>query len=503
MAFAQSEVTFQPGLASNRSARASKGRWFDGNLVRFRDGVPAQVGGWQTVLTFGVAILGRARDMLAWRPNSQAGRFLAIGTNSNAYLYDGETTHDITPAGFIPGRPDSIIGNGYGAGNYGRGTYGTPRALSYNVLSAGGWTFDLYGEQLIGCGLGDGTIYEYTVGTDQVMQPVANAPKARAILVSDERHLFAFGAGGNPRLVQWSDRENITVWAPTSANRAGSYEVQSTSEFQCGARARGTVLAWTQTELFAFSPLNNSLVYDRNRLANECGAAGPHSVAVVTDQTGDVVYWMGISSFWIFDGVARKLACDLQDYVFKDVNVIQRAKVQARINAAFGEVWFFYPSGSSDEVDRAVIYNFENSTWSKATIARLAWADAGIFPRPLAIGPTGSIYEHESGDDADGQPMPSFVLSSPVMMGVGQQMAQFLDFWPDMEAGSSPCTLEMIGRYYAGAPDEVFGPYPFDIGTEKIDLALELRQAQVRIAGGSGHWELGTPLLNMQSGGLR
>jgi hypothetical protein len=464
--------------------------------------VPSQVGGWAEVLTYGVAVQGRARDVLAWRPNSQQGRYMAIGTNSGCYLYDGESVRDITPAGFVPGRADSIIGNGYGTGNFGKGTYGTPRAMTNNVLSAGGWTFDLFGDVLYGCGLGDGTLYSYTIG-DAQMNPVANAPKARAMLVSDERFVFLFGAGGNPRLVQWSDRENPTVYAPTAQNRAGSYEVQSTSEFQCGKRVRGQVLAWTQTELFAFAPLNNSLVYSRDRVASECGAAGPHSTAVVTDPSGDVAYWMGSTSFWIYDGLVRKLSCDLQDYVFKDVNLVQRAKFQARVNSRFGEIWFWYCSAASNEIDRAVIFSYESNTWSKASVARLTWHDATIFPNPLALDAMGRLFEHENGDLANGAPMPSYVVSAPVMMGVGQQMTQFLDFWPDMEAGSSDCTLTMIGRYFAGAPDEVFGPYPFGLATEKVDLSLELRQAQIRIDGGGGHWELGTPLLTMQPGGDR
>ncbi|HEX8418819.1 MAG TPA: hypothetical protein VF638_02265, partial [Sphingomonas sp.] len=179
------------------------------------------------------------------------------------------------------------------------------------------------------------------------------------------------------------------------------------------------------------------------------------------------------------------------------------AKVQARHNSMFGEVWFWYPSAGSNEIDRAVIYNYENGTWSKASVARLAWADRGVFPLPLAVDQNGVIYEHENGDSANGVPMGSYVLSHPLTVGVGQQMMQLCDFWPDMEPMSDDCTLTIVGRYYSGAPDELFGPYPFDAGTEKIDLSIEVRQAQIKIAGISGYWELGAPILNIQPGSLR
>lgn len=503
MAFGRSELAFEPGLYGNRSKRASKGRWVDGNLVRFRDGVPAQVGGWVASPITGVPVLGRARDMLAWRPNNQAGRLMAIGTHTNAYQFDGGAVIDITPTSFPGGRPDSLIGAGFGAGIYGASTYGTPRTTSANTLQAAGWTFDLFGEVLLGCFDSTGVIYRYQPVVDARLIPLTNAPTARALCVSDERHVFAFGCDGNPNLVRWSDRENTTVWTPSAANRAGSYDMQATSPFQCGKRARGQILAWTATELFAFAPLNNALVYSRSRLASECGVTGPHGAVVVTDPAGDVAYWMGPSSFWVYDGLVRKLPCDLQDYVFKDFNVVQRAKVQARANNLFGEIWFFYCSAASNEVDRAVIFNYENGTWSKALISRLAWCDASIFPMPIAIDQNGTLYEHENGNTAAGAAMPSYVLSHPLSIGAGQSMMQLLDFWPDMEPMSDGCELTIVGRYYPGAPDEVFGPYPFTVGTDKIDLALELRQAQIKVAGTGGYWELGAPMLTMQPGSAR
>ena len=499
MTYVQSEIAFEPGLFGNRSKRASKGRWVDGNLVRFRDGVPAQVGGWVASPVVGGPVTGRARAMISWRPNSLAGRLAAIGTHSNAYQFDGGALVDITPTGFVAGRPDSIIGAGYGAGLYGAGTYGTPRTTSTNLLDASSWTFDLFGEVLLGCFNTDGAIYRYQAGTDARLVTLTNAPTAAALCVSDERHVFAFGCDGNPNLVRFSDREAPTVWTPAAANRAGSYDMQATSPFQCGKRARGQILAWTQTELFAFAPLNNALVYSRQRVASECGVVGPHGVAV----TSDTAYWMGAASFWVYDGGVRKLPCDLQDYVFRDFNLTQRAKVQACANNLFGEVWFFYCSAASNEVDRAVIYSYENNTWSKANLGRLTWCDAGIFPLPIAIDATGTLYEHESGATAAGAPMASYVLSHPLTIGTGQAMMQLLDFWPDMEPMSDACELTIVGRYYPGAPDEIFGPYPFTAGTEKVDLALELRQAQIKIAGAGGYWELGVPMLTMQPGSAR
>lgn len=502
MAFKPTDIGFDPGLYGNRSKLASKGRWVDGNLVRFPDKVPQQMGGWLIPPVSGAAVLGRARDMIAWRPNSQVGRYSAIGTHSNVYQFDGGAVVDITPAGFVVGRADSIIGAGFGAGLYSAGAFGTPRAGSGNVLDAAFWSFDMFGEVLLGCYSADGIIYDYEPGDPRLIALVG-APTARSICVSDERHVFAFGGGGDPTFVQWSDREDRNQWTPGSTTRAGGYQMQVTSAFQCGKRCRGQVLGWTSTEVFGFTPTFNSLVYDRERLGTQCGVMGPHSVCVVSDSQDEVAYWMSPYGFHLYNGRVQMLDCDLFDYVFKDLNLIQRVKFQARTNAAFGEVWFFYCSAASNEIDRAVVYDYRNGVWTKATISRLAWLDAGIFPLPLAVDGSGVIYEHENGTTAAGAALPSYILSHPLQFGGGEQFCEIRSFWPDMEPLSGTCALTIVGRDYPGAADQLFGPYNFTPADEKLDLAIATRQVQLKIAGVSGYWELGVPRIEVQGGGLR
>lgn len=508
MAFVQSELAFQPGLFSNRSRRASKQRWVDGDLVRFRDGVPAQVGGWQRLTTTGVPITGAARGIITFRPNNQIGRYAAIGTSAGVFLYDGASVSSITPAGFVPGQGATVIGDGWGAGSFGVGTFGTPRETSGNLIDASNWTFDMFGETLVGCFSSDGIIYAYTANEDAALTPIVGAPSARAICVSDERHVFAFGAEGVPGRVSWSDRENYSEWDPEANNRAGSYDLQVTSPFQCGHRVRGAILGWTQTEVFQFAPLANAFVYDQEKIATRAGVAGPQAAVVVTDGTGESAYWMGRDNFYIFEGYVRVLDCELHDYVFGPpeapaLNLTQAAKFHARQNAAADEVWFWYVSAGSEEVDRAVVYNYRLGVWSKASVSRLCWADSGVFATPIAVDAAGSLFAHEVGDTADGQPMPSFVLSHPIMVGVGQQFAEVDQFWPDMQEGSSACTVSFICRDAPGGEAYTVGPTLFSIADEIVPLNIATREVQLRIGGAGGKWELGLPLLSMQGGSLR
>jgi hypothetical protein len=189
--------------------------------------------------------------------------------------------------------------------------------------------------------------------------------------------------------------------------------------------------------------------------------------------------------------------------VFDDINLQQRANFHARTNSRFSEVWFFYCSEGSIEIDRAVVHNYGQSLWYKATIARTAWLDSGVYTKPLGLGIDNTLYEHENGEDAAGAPLESFIVSHPITIGVGQRYADVDGFWPDMQEGSADCTLTFIGRSYPGGPDENYGPYPFAVTDEKVDVSLSMRQFQLRIDGGLGYWELGTPLISMQGGSLR
>ncbi len=72
----------------------SKGGWTDGNLVRFRKGLPEKIGGWtkNTVNTF----LGACRALLGWVALDST-KYLGLGTNLKYYVKEGNTFNDVTP----------------------------------------------------------------------------------------------------------------------------------------------------------------------------------------------------------------------------------------------------------------------------------------------------------------------------------------------------------------------------------------------------------------------
>ena len=72
-------------------------------------------------------------------------------------------------------------------------------------------------------------------------------------------------------------------------------------------------------------------------------------------------------------------------------------------------------SGDSTEIDRYVVYNYGERSWTIGQLARYAWLDEGLSIYPRATGEASStqyLYNHENGNDADGSPMDNVYIQS-------------------------------------------------------------------------------------------
>ena len=85
---------FQPGFHRESTQYAEEGRWFDGNRVRFRAGKPENVRGYEIKVS--TSFDGSARDLLAWRDNSNKKRAI-FATPDKVYEHDQDRIVDITP----------------------------------------------------------------------------------------------------------------------------------------------------------------------------------------------------------------------------------------------------------------------------------------------------------------------------------------------------------------------------------------------------------------------
>jgi hypothetical protein len=222
------------------------------------------------------------------------------------------------------------------------------------------------------------------------------------MVVSDaSRFILVFGTNDyssttiNPMLIRWSDQEDPYTWTPAITNQAGSLTLSHGSEIITAIQTRQEILVFTDTSLYSLQYLGPPFVWGSQLLGDNVSIAGPNAAALASG----VVYWMGVDKFYRYDGRVQTLSCDLRRYIFQDFNIEQPQQVYASTNEGFNEVWWFYCSANSNDVDRYVIYNYLENVWYYGNMARTAWLDSGLLTYPIAATYNGKLVQHEDGVD--------------------------------------------------------------------------------------------------------
>ncbi len=414
-----------PGAYRNGTEFDQSGRWRDMNLVRWRDGSMRPVGGWR--LRAATAYTGVPRGMIAWEDLS-GDRRVGVGTFSNLYATSASgVTTDITPAGFTSGAEIATVNTGFGGSFYGTSYYGTARPDTGNFSEATTWEMDNWGENLVACSSSDGVIYEWALDVGVAAAAVANAPTGNlSMMVTADRFLFALGASGSPRTIKWSDREDNTTWTAADTNEAGDFELQTSGQIMCGFNVRGHALILTDQDAHSATYQGPPYVYNFERVGQSCGIIS-RKAAISVDAGA---FWMGQEGFFSYSGGAvQELPCDVIDYVFGDINRSQASLVHAVPMAQHGEIWWFYPSGGSNECDRYVALDYKEGHWTFGQIDRTCGVPRGVFKYPLWADSLGNLWEQEVGLNYDGAAI--FAESGPISLGAGDQVMAATSMIPD------------------------------------------------------------------------
>jgi len=88
------KVILKPGVNRENTRYTNEGGWYESDKVRFRQGTPEKIGGWQRISTS--TFLGLCRSLWNWVTLSSL-NLLGIGTNLKFYIESGGVYNDITP----------------------------------------------------------------------------------------------------------------------------------------------------------------------------------------------------------------------------------------------------------------------------------------------------------------------------------------------------------------------------------------------------------------------
>jgi len=437
------------------------------------------------------------------------------------------------------GLDTTVSGTGWGAGTWGRLGWGFGSSLLAFGDTLRIWTHDNFGEDLI-LNVRDGGIFYWdesiatqtpTYGRAVALSDVpgidSTAPTvAKQVMVSDrDRHVLVFGCDPqdnigvqDPLLIRFSDQANPLVWAAQATNTAGDLRIGTGSQIITAVETRQQILVFTDRSLHAMQYLGPPFTFGISLISENLTIASPLSAIAVDD----MVYWMGEDAFYVYSGQVQKLPCSVRSYIFDDFNNGQIEKVTCGVNSSYSEIWWFYPSASSANVDRYVIYNYQEKAWYYGALTRSAWVDRGISPFPVAAALDGHLYYHEFGSDDGSQnpptAIPSFIESSQMSLGAGDSFVFLTRLIPDItfagSTASSPTvsmTLEsrqFPGADYTGTNINAVtrsATTPVEQFTDQVYVRLRGRSFSLKINSTTTgvEWRLGTPRVDIRPDGRR
>ena len=325
------------------------------------------------------------------------------------------------------GFPVFTIGTGWGAGPWSRGTWGsaftTGIGLQLRLWSQANFGEDLLfnprGSALYYWGPGSGSTPAYgTRGT--IVSGTYTPSLINEILVSDQsRIVICFGCNDpsgtyattelDPMQIRWSAQESYTVWEPLPTNQAGDQRLSHGSQIVGALQTRQEINVWTDAAIYAMQYIGPPIVWQITLLADNISIASPNAMATASG----VVYWMGVDKFYIYSGRVETLPCSVRTYIFNDINREQFAQIQAGTNEGYSEVWWFYCSANSNEIDRYVIFNYLDRVWYYGSMDRTAWLDSPLRQFPVATTGNNLMVYHEAAID-DGSTNPPSPISAYV-----------------------------------------------------------------------------------------
>ena len=449
---------------------------------------------------------------------------------------------------------------GWGTGQWGEESWGTARSSSTVVLDPGSWSLDNYGQLLVAT-VRNGKTFTWS---PLAANPAALTTRATVVsgaptrslmsLVSDrDRHLFLMGtettigtaSTQNRMFIRFSNQEDINTYNPTATNTAGTFLLDQGNEIVTAVQGKDYVLVLTDQAAYVIQFVGPPFTFSLRQVGSNCGCLGQHAAVYAQG----AVYWMGFGGgFFMYDGTVKQLPSLVEDFVFTTqggapgINYDANQITYGYHNSLYNEVGWFYAADASQQINKNVVYNFLEQSWTTGTLARTSYNDAQTYDLPYATQFTvdgtpsfpaiqgvtnrygsSKYYAHEIGTnevDAAGATtaISSYILSGDYdlseqgLVGDGEFIMRVSRFIPDFKnlAGSAKVTL--FFRDYPAQNSQsdangplITGPFTITTTTNFVSTRVRGRQVSVKIENDNLNetWRYGTLRLDIHAGGRR
>jgi hypothetical protein len=449
---------------------------------------------------------------------------------------------------------------GWGTGQWGEESWGTARSSSTVVLDPGSWSLDNYGQVLVAT-VRNGKTFTWS---PLAAEPAALTTRAAVVsgaptrslmsLVSDrDRHLFLMGTlddladstSQNRMFIRFSNQEDINTYNPTATNTAGTFLLDQGNEIVTAVQGKDYVLVLTDQAAYVIQFVGPPFTFSLRQVGSNCGCLGQHAAVYAQG----AVYWMGFGGgFFMYDGTVKQLPSLVEDFVFTTqggapgINYDANQITYGYHNSLYNEVGWFYAADASQQINKNVVYNFLEQSWTTGTLARTSYNDAQTYDLPYATQFTvdgtpsfpaiqgvtnrygsSKYYAHEIGTnevDAAGATtaISSYILSGDYdlseqgLAGDGEFIMRVSRFIPDFKNLAGNAKVTLFFRDYPAQNSQsdtngplITGPFTINTTTNFVSTRVRGRQVSVKIENDNLNetWRYGTLRLDIHAGGRR
>jgi hypothetical protein len=354
------------------------------------------------------------------------------------------------------------------------------------------------------------------------------------------------GSTQNKMFVRFSNQEDINTWAPTATNTAGTFLLDQGNEIIGAVQGKDYILVLTDQAAYQIQFVGPPFTFTLRQVGSNCGCLGQHAMVYAQG----AVFWMGFGGgFFMFDGTVKQLPSLVEDFVFTNqgdslgINYSANLIAYAYHNSLFNEVGWFYASSGSSQINRNVVFNFVEQSWTTGSLARTSYSDAHTYNLPYATeftrtgtpnfptiqGVTNNYgsskyWAHETGVNAlyasgTSTAITSYIVSGDYdldaqqgLQGDGDHIMRVSRFIPDFKNLSGNAKVTLRFRNYpsqAAATDSdyplITGPFTVNTTTTYVSTRVRGRQVSLKIQNDATNesWRYGTLRLDIHAGGRR
>ena len=365
-------IQSKPGI--KRDGTIFEGDFYvDGQWVRFQRGLPRKMWGYRQILN---NLGGASRGMYTYPYNGllymftgSSGLFEMVTIDSGGI---GSAPYDRTPAGFTDDAANMWSMDAlYDTATSNTAIFAHPAPNLYDISSST-----------------NTDIYAGDITATTALTVLAGAPQVSGGVLALHPYLVAYGNNG---YVAWSAPGDPTNWSTGGSGEAWvtAQKIVAAINTRGGAANSPSAILWSLDSVIRMSFTGTAgAEFSFDTISDESSILSAQSVI----EYDGVYYWCGTDRFLSYNGVVREVPNNLNlNYFFDNLNYAQRQKVFATKVPRWGEIWWCFPFGNSEECNHAVVYNVREGTWYDTALPNLGRSN-GQYPRvfqyPLMIGST-------------------------------------------------------------------------------------------------------------------